>query len=237
MISFRSTIPSFGAPLLGRTFDSEYVNQQVTTTTQVQSADFESATGVSLPKPNSLCFSKSSLETNMSKKVSIPEEVLMSKIYMINEVKVMLDSDLAELYQVETKVLNQAVKRNIERFPDDFMFRLTAEQWGDLKSQNVTSSWGGRRTLPFVFTEQGVAMLSSVLNSGVAIQVNIQIVRVFTKMREMLLTHKDLLLEIEGMRKRVGEQDEKIELIFNYLKQFVKDQEAPRIPIGFKIKK
>lgn len=93
----------------------------------------------------------------MSKKVSIPEEVLMSKIYIINEIKVMLDSDLAELYQVETKVLNQAVKRNIERFPDDFMFRLTAEQWGDLKSQNVTSRWGGRRTLPFVFTEQGVA--------------------------------------------------------------------------------
>ncbi len=149
----------------------------------------------------------------------------------------MLDSDLAELYQVETKVLNQAVKRNIERFPDDFMFRLTAEQWGDLKSQNVTSRWGGRRTLPFVFTEQGVAMLSSVLNSGVAIQVNIQIIRVFTKMREMLLTHKELLLEVESMRKRVGKQDEKIELIFNYLKQFVKDQETPRTPIGFKIKK
>ncbi|MFN2431190.1 MAG: ORF6N domain-containing protein, partial [Cryomorphaceae bacterium] len=170
----------------------------------------------------------------MSKEISIPDEVLMNKIYMVNDIKVMLDSDLAELYQVETKVLNQAVKRNSERFPEDFMFQLTDEQWNNLKSQNVTSSWGGRRTLPYVFTEQGVAMLSSVLNSTVAINVNIQIIRVFTKMREMLLTNKDLLLEMEEIRKKVSGQDKKIELIFSYLKQFIKEQEKPRKSIGYK---
>jgi hypothetical protein len=177
------------------------------------------------------------LRAIMSKEMSIPDEVLMNKIYMINGTKVMLDSDLAELYQVETKRLNEQVKRNFERFPEDFMFQLTSEQWEILKSQNATSSWGGRRTLPFVFTEQGVAMLSSVLNSSVAIKVNIQIIRVFTKMREMLLTHKDLLIELEEIRNRVGEQDEKIELIFNYLKQFIKEQENPRKQIGFKTDK
>lgn len=170
----------------------------------------------------------------MSKEISIPDEALMNKIRLVNGTKVMLDSDLAELYQVETKVLNQAVKRNSERFPDDFMFQLADEQWKNLKSQNVTSSWGGRRTLPYVFTEQGVAMLSSVLNSSVAINVNIQIIRVFTKMREMLLTHKDLLLEMEEIRKKVSGQDEKIELIFSYLKQFIREQEKPRKAIGYK---
>ena len=170
----------------------------------------------------------------MSNKTTIPDEVLMNKIYVINGIKIMLDSDLAELYQVETKRLNEQVKRNNERFPEDFMFQLSREQWENLKSQNATSSWGGRRTLPNVFTEQGVAMLSSVLNSSVAINVNIQIIRVFTKMREMLLTHKDLLLEMEEIRKKVTGQDEKIELIFNYLKQFVKEQEHPRKTIGYK---
>jgi hypothetical protein len=133
----------------------------------------------------------------MNKEVAIPEEVLMNKIYLISGTKVMLDSDLAELYQVGTKRLNEQVKRNLGRFPEDFMFQLSKEQWENLKSQNATSSWGGRRTLPYVFTEQGVAMLSSVLNSNVAINVNIQIIRVFTKMREMLLTHRDLLFQME----------------------------------------
>jgi hypothetical protein len=173
----------------------------------------------------------------MNKEISIPDEVLMKKIYMVNDTKVMLDRDLAELYQVETKRLNEQVKRNSERFPEDFMFQLTSEQWENLKSQNATSSWGGRRTLPYVFTEQGVAMLSSVLKSSVAINVNIQIIRVFTKMRAMLLTHKDLLIEMEEIRKKVGGQDEKIELIFNYLQQFIKEQETPRTPIGFKPRK
>lgn len=170
----------------------------------------------------------------MKNKNYIPEEVLMSKIFIINDTKIMLDSDLAELYQVETKVLNQAVKRNIDRFPPDFMFQLSDKQWKNLKSHFVTSRWGGRRTTPYVFTEQGVAMLSSVLNSEVAINVNIQIIRVFTKMREMLLTHQDLLLEMEEIKKKVSGQDEKIELIFYYLKQFVKEREKPRVQVGFK---
>lgn len=167
-------------------------------------------------------------------KIALSEELVMTKIYVIDEKKVMLDSDLAELYQVETKRLNEQVKRNIDRFPEDFMFQLTTEQWENLKSQFATTSWGGRRSLPYVFTEQGVAMLSSVLNSSTAIQVNIQIIRVFTKMREILLTHKDLLIEMEKIKQKVTGQDEKIELIFSYLQQFVKQNDQPRKSIGFK---
>ena len=106
----------------------------------------------------------------------------------------MLDRDLAELYDVETKRLNEQVKRNLNRFPDDFMFKLNKEEFNNLRSQIATSSWGGRRTIPFAFTEHGVLMLSSVLNSDRAIKVNIQIIRIFTKMREILLSHKDMLL-------------------------------------------
>lgn len=113
-------------------------------------------------------------------------QVIQSKIYEIRGQKVMLDFDLAELYQVETRVLNQAVKRNIERFPQDFMFQLNAGEWAILKSQIVISSWGGTRKLPFAFTEQGVAMLSSVLHSDVAIQVNINIMRVFVAARHLI---------------------------------------------------
>ncbi len=118
----------------------------------------------------------------------------------------MLDRDLAELYEVETKALNQAVKRNITRFPDDFMFQLSQEEFEILRSQIVTSSWGGHRYLPFVFTEQGVAMLSSVLNSERAVQVNIQIIRTFVQLREMLSTHKDLKRKIETMEKKYDHQ-------------------------------
>ena len=101
----------------------------------------------------------------MSKEIIIPDEIISSKIYLIREQKVMLDNDLAELYQVETRRLNEQVKRNIDRFPEDFMFQLTQEEFENLKSQNATSSWGGRRKLPYAFTEHGVLMLSSVLNS------------------------------------------------------------------------
>jgi hypothetical protein len=104
----------------------------------------------------------------------IPDEIVINKIYHIRSQKVMLDSDLAELYGVETRVLNQAINRNNDRFPEDFMFRLTETEWENLKSQFVISSWGGRRTLPYVFTEHGVLMLSNVLNSKRAIQVNIR---------------------------------------------------------------
>ncbi|PCJ28081.1 MAG: DNA-binding protein [Flavobacteriales bacterium] len=170
----------------------------------------------------------------MSKQVVVPQEVIESKIYLIREQKVMLDSDLAELYQVETKRLNEQVKRNSMRFPIDFMFQLTEKEWENLKSQFATSSRGGRRTLPYVFTEHGVLMLSSVLNSERAIVVNINIMRVYTKIKEMLLTHKDLLLKMEEMEQKVIGQDEKIQTIFNYLKQFITDQETPREKIGFK---
>lgn len=172
----------------------------------------------------------------MSDKVIIPDEVVISKIYYMSDQKVMLDSDLAELYEIETRILNQQLKRNEDRFPEDFMFQLTDEEWEELKSQNTTPSWGGRRTLPFVFTEHGVLMLSSILNSKKAISVNIQIMRIFTRLREMVLTHKDLLLEMEEIRKKVLGQDEKIELIYNYLMQFIKEKEEPRSKIGYKLK-
>ena len=135
----------------------------------------------------------------------------------------MLDSDLAELYGVETKVLNQAVKRNSERFPDDFMFQLSAEEFSILKSQSVTSSsWGGRRTPPYVFTEQGVAMLSSVLRSERAVDVNIQIMRTFVKLREMLATHKDLARKINAMEKKY---DQQFQVVFDAIRKLL---EPPR---------
>lgn len=172
--------------------------------------------------------------TTMSESFIIPDETVISKIYLFRDQKVMIDSDLAELYGIETRVLNQAVKRNEKRFPSDFMFQLKDVEFENLKSQDASNSWGGRRSLPNAFTEHGVLMLSSVLNSDKAIEVNIQLVRIFTRMREMLLTHKDILLQIEDMRKSVTNQDERIDLIYNYLMEFVKKENQPRKPIGFK---
>ena len=129
--------------------------------------------------------------SNPENALVIPEEIILSKIYFIRELKVMIDSDLAGLYGVETKVLKQQVKRNIDRFPEDFMFELTTEEFANLRSQFVTSSWGGVRYLPMVFTEQGVAMLSSVLRSKQAIKVNIQIMRIFTKVRQLLTNRRN----------------------------------------------
>jgi hypothetical protein len=169
----------------------------------------------------------------------IPDEVVMSKIYLIRDQKVMLDDDLAELYEVETRRLNEQVKRNIDRFPADFMFQLTKEEFENLKSQFATSSWGGRRKLPYAFTEHGVLMLSSVLNSNRAIKVNIQIMRIYTRIRQMLLTHKDILLRLEQIEQTLSSHDDKILLIFEYLKQLeqAKQQELEqnqRKRIGFK---
>ena len=139
-------------------------------------------------------------------------ELIQSKIYEIREQRVMLDFDLAALYQVETRVLNQAVKRNMKRFPSDFMFQLTSDEWAILKSQFVISSWGGTRKLPFAFTEQGLAMLSGVLNSDIAIQVNINIMRAFVAVRQMLVNPPvDRLGNIE---KEVKELKEYIEEVF-----------------------
>lgn len=172
----------------------------------------------------------------LKKMSELNDQNLVNRIFLVNGIKVMLDSDLADLYHVPTKRLNEQVKRNRDRFPKDFMFQLTIEQWENLKSQNATSSWGGRRNLPYAFTEHGVAMLSRVLKSKIAIQVNIQVIRVFIKMREVLLTNKELLIEINKIRRQVDSHDEKIELIFNYLKQFVNDKEEQREPIGFQQK-
>lgn len=127
--------------------------------------------------------------------LSVPDEVVMNKIYVIRHQKVMLDIDLSGLYQVETKALNQQVKRNLKRFPNDFMFQLTQSEFENLKSQIVTSSWGGTRKMPFVFTEQGVAMLSGILYSDRAIAVNIKIMRIFTRVRQMLTDNKQLRLD------------------------------------------
>lgn len=169
-------------------------------------------------------------------KTVVPDEVVMSKIYMIRDQKVMLDEDLAELYGVETRRLNEQVRRNIDRFPEDFMFALSEQEFADLKSQNATSSWGGRRKLPNAFTEHGVLMLSSVLNSKQAIQVNIQIMRIYTRIREMLMAHKDVFIRVEQAEKQLLKHDQKIELLFTYLSKFIEKEEQPRTEIGFKRK-
>jgi hypothetical protein len=164
----------------------------------------------------------------------IPEETIISKIYLVRGQKVMLDFDLAGLYGVETKNLKRAVKRNIERFPTDFMFELTREEIQNLRCHFGTSSWGGIRYSPMVFTEQGVAMLSSILSSKQAISVNIRIIRVYTRMREMLLTHKDILLKLEQFERLIGKNSEDIQLIFKALKQFLDPPREPRKQIGYK---
>ncbi len=170
------------------------------------------------------------------------EEEIKNKIYSIRGHKVMLDQDLALLYGVETKQLKRQVRRNSERFPIDFMFELNSGEIQNLRSHIGTSSWGGSRYTPMAFTEQGVAMLSSVLNSKSAIEINILIIRIFTKLREMLLMHKDVLLKLEHIEKRLLEQDqhlkshqEDILLIFQALKQLVDPPHKERMPIGFKI--
>ena len=159
-------------------------------------------------------------------KLTLPDEVVMEKIHLVRGTKVMLDEDLAELYDVETKRLNEQIKRNIARFPEDFMFQLSQKEFDNLKSQIATSSWGGRRKLPYAFTEQGVAMLSGVLHSERAIKVNIHIMRVFSQMREMLASHKEILYKLEELEKKDIEQDDKILLILEYIKQLEKARQS-----------
>jgi hypothetical protein len=167
----------------------------------------------------------------------LTDELIYTKIMIVRNQKVMLDSDLAELYQVDTKRLNEQVKRNAERFPDDFMFQLTQEEWEDLKSQNATSSLhGGRRKLPYVFTEHGVLMLSSVLSSKRAIAVNIQIMRVYTQIREMRATNQELIHRMDELEQTVVGHDERIDRVFSYLYQFMEESQdqAPRKKVGYK---
>ena len=182
------------------------------------------------------------------KKIEVADEEIISKIYFIRNKKIMLDKDLAELYDVTTGNLNKAVKRNLKRFPSDFMFQLTEAEFKNLIFQSGTSSlpdgkagWGGTRKMPFGFTEEGVAMLSGVLNSDRAIDVHIRIIRIFAELREMLLSNKDILLKMEKIEKELMKQDgrtlkneENIQIIFKALKQLLTPPQEPRKRIGFK---
>lgn len=180
-------------------------------------------------------------------------QYIQSKIYEIRNQKVMLDKDLAELYQVEVRVLNQAVKRNIKRFPPDFMFQLTIEEWNNLKSQIVTSSWGGSRKLPYAFTEQGLAMLSGILNSDIAICVNINIMRAFVAIRQMISSPErnyiaSLAQEINSLKEYINDIladqndiNEETTLQLDLINQTLAElqvqkriAEKPRKPIGFR---
>ena len=166
--------------------------------------------------------------------VAIAAERILSKIYFIRGHKVILDQDLADLYNVPTKRLNEQVKRNIDRFPIDFMFQLTEDEFESLRSQFATSNWGGRRVVPYAFTEHGVLMLSSVLKSEQAIKVNIQIMRIYTKMRELLMTNQEILLKLEQLERKVDGHEEEIQLIFTYLKRLLDSPAEPRPRVGFR---
>lgn len=164
----------------------------------------------------------------------VPVESIAQSILLLRGQKVLLDADLAELYGVETKVLLQAVKRNRERFPEDFMFQLTADEFVNLRSQFVTSSWGGRRYAPYVFTEQGVAMLSSVLKSPRAISVNIEVMRAFVRLREMLSSNKELAAKLNELEHKLESHDQAIAGILNAIRELMKPpQPAKKQPIGF----
>lgn len=166
----------------------------------------------------------------------LPDEVIMSKIYLIRGTKVILDRDLAELYKVDTKQLKRTVRRNIDRFPDDFMFELSKDELANWRYQFGTSNSAkmGLRIAPFAFTEYGLIMLASVLNSERAIQINIQIVRIFSRLRKMIESHAAILSKLEQLEKKDLELDEKVSLIFEYLKQL---QQAKKEETDFKQRK
>ena len=159
-------------------------------------------------------------------------ENLAKLVFLIRGEKVLLDADLADLYAVATKVLNQAVKRNLDRFPEDFMFQLTPEEWGDMRSQIVTSSRRKLSAVPYAFTEQGVAMLSSVLRSQRAVEVNIAIMRTFVQLRRLMDSNRDLRLRIEAMETRY---DEQFSQVFDAIKQLIAEDKSRKAkpPIGF----
>ncbi|MBI5194094.1 MAG: ORF6N domain-containing protein [Nitrospirae bacterium] len=170
-------------------------------------------------------------------KTVIPVEIIERKIYFIRGEKVMLSVDIAELYGVEPKVLIQAIKRNKERFPEDFMFQLTNQEFANLKSQIVTSSWGGiRRATPYAFTEQGVAMLSSVLRSKQAVQVNIAIIRTFVKLREILSMNKELANKLSQLERKVENHDGEIKLIFDAILRLMTPPPSKEKKIGFRVR-
>ena len=174
----------------------------------------------------------------MTENNNLPELAISDKIYFIRGMRVMLDFDLAALYGTDTSQLKRAVRRNSERFPDDFMFELTKNELNSLENslrcQTGISNRGGTRYMPFAFTEQGVAMLSSVLNSKHAIQVNIQIMRIFTKLKQYLADNKEILLELEKLKAKLGEHDRHIDIIFETLDELIQKKQEPMTPVGYK---
>jgi len=166
----------------------------------------------------------------------VPIETIVSKILLIRGEKVLLDRDLAELYGVETKQLKRAVRRNISRFPEDFMLQLTREEFDNLRYHFGTSSWGGIRYTPMAFTEQGVAMLSSVLNSKRAIEVNIVIMRAFVQLRKMITSHAELAQKLAELERHLESHDQQIQSIFETIRQLMAPQETTKRRIGFDIK-
>ena len=167
-----------------------------------------------------------------SSNAMIPSKRIENAILLIRSEKVLLDKDLAGLYGVSTSVLNKAVTRNIDRFPPDFMFQLTKDEFSDLKFHFGTSSWGGTRKLPRAFTEQGVAMLSSVLRSKRAVQVNIEIMRAFVRLREMLASHKDLKHKLLALEK----YDEQFKVVFDAIRALMSEEKKPKRRIGFEVR-
>ena len=170
--------------------------------------------------------------------VIIPNEVIVNKIYLFRGVKVMLDSDLAALFGVDTKRLKEQVRRNIERFPEHFMFELTKEENEILRSQFVTLEQGKySKYLPFAFSEHGILQLSNVLKSKQAVEVSIKIIDVFVQLRTMVLSNTEIRLEVEKIKKKVDNQDKNIEVIFRYFDELLEQKEKPRKEIGYKISK
>jgi phage regulator Rha-like protein len=168
----------------------------------------------------------------------IPIEIIEKKIYLIRNQKAMIDHDLATLYGVSVKQLNQQVKRNLDRFPEDFLFQLTKTENDSLRSQNVTLKKGRgshRKYLPYAFTEQGVAMLSSVLKSKRAVQVNIQIMRAFVKLREIISTHKELAQKLKELELKIDSHDQQIQAIFDVINQLITPPDPPKRKMGFTI--
>lgn len=165
--------------------------------------------------------------------LTVPVELIQRRIYLMRGHKVMFDADLAELYEVSTGNLNLAVRRNQARFPDDFMFQLTKQEFENLRLQFASSSWGGRRYMPYAFTEHGVAMLSSVLSSERAVQMNILIVRAFVRLRDMLATHKDLAARMEKLETNQKQHNSVINILASEIEDMQSPPESPKRRIGF----
>ncbi len=174
-----------------------------------------------------------------SSHILIPVETIADKIYLIRSQKVMLDADLAKLYGVSTRRLNEQIRRNRDRFPEDFAFVLSSEEFANLMSQNATSSlgWGGRRKLPYAFTEYGAIMAANVLSSPIAVGASIQVVRAFVRLRELLATHKNLARKLEDLERKYSAHDVRIQQIFSCIKKLMNPARSRRLLIGFVVPK